>query len=64
MLCDDIYSSAGSLRQLTCPDMGLPKVPELAEADWYRMMASAITRVSIFFLYYFFVVDLLYLVKF
>ena len=49
LLCDDLYSSAGLLRQMTCSGMELPKVPDLAEADWYRMMASAITWVSFFY---------------
>ena len=48
LLCDDFYSSAGFLRQLTIESHELPKVPELTESDWYRCMASAITGVSHF----------------
>ena len=50
MLCDDIYSSMGFLLQLTWSDMALPKMLEFTESDWYRMMASTITRVSTLFL--------------
>ena len=60
MLCDDIYSSAGFLRQLTWSDMALPKVPELTVSDWYRMMASTITGVSVViyvYLFFFFFIN-------
>jgi len=47
LLCDDFYSSAGLLRQLTVEGHELPKVPELTESDWYRCMASTIAGVSL-----------------
>ena len=46
LLCDDFYSSAGLVRQMTIDGHELPKVPELVESDWYRCMASTITEVS------------------
>ena len=61
MLCDEIHSSAGFLCQLTWSDMALPKVPELAESEWYRMMASTITGVSVVIYY---IADLLYFDEF